>query len=196
MTLQLIPTLVFALVMLCWFGFAAVFFFRRKPTPEPDRKKDKGSIPGVVLQFLSYAVVWSIRRPAFSPMASFNQTTELVVGLVTVVVACFSVGIVMAAVRALGKEWSITARLLEGHKLATGGPYRFVRHPIYAGMLGMLLATGMSLSYWFSLVAALLLFFIGTSIRVRSEEKLLREQFGAEFESYAARVLALLPGIY
>ena len=102
----------------------------------------------------------------------------------------------MAAVKTLGKEWSITARLLEGHQLATRGPYRVVRHPIYTGMFGMLLATGLTISYWFTLIFAVALFFIGTIIRVRSEEKLLREQFGVQFDAYAERVPALLPGIY
>jgi protein-S-isoprenylcysteine O-methyltransferase Ste14 len=63
-------------------------------------------------------------------------------------------------------------------------------------MFGMLLATGLAVSYWFSLLAAIVVFFVGTIIRVRSEEKLLREQFGSEFEAYAERVPAMLPGVY
>ena len=196
MTLRFIPTLVFVLIIFCWFAFTGVFFFRKKTEAAPERKRETASIPGVVLQCLAYAVVWSIRRPAFSPIASFNQTIEIVVGLVTVVVAGLSVAIVMTAVKTLGKEWSVTARLVEGHNLATRGPYGFVRHPIYTGMFGMLLASGLAISYWFSLLAATVIFFIGTIIRVRSEEKLLREQFGPEFEAYAARVPAILPGIY
>jgi protein-S-isoprenylcysteine O-methyltransferase Ste14 len=193
---QSIPTLVFALVMLCWFAFAAVFFFRKKPEAAPEQKRVSVSILGLVLQGASYAIVWSIHRPAFSPVASFNRTFEIVVAVGTVGVACASVAVVMAAVKTLGKEWSVTARLIEGHKLATRGPYRVVRHPIYTGMLGMLLATGLAISYWFWLLAAIVVFFIGTIIRVRSEEKLLREQFGREFEAYAERVPAMLPGVY
>jgi len=196
MKLETIPTLVFAVIMLCWVGFAAVFLFRRKPESAPEQRRERASIFGVVLQCLGYALVWSIRRPVFSPIASFNQTIEIIIAALTAVTAVLSVGIVMAAVRTLGKEWSITARLVEGHSLATRGPYRFVRHPIYTGMLGMMLATGLAVSYWFSLAAAIVIFLSGTIIRVRSEEKLLRDQFGPEFESYAARVPALLPGIY
>jgi protein-S-isoprenylcysteine O-methyltransferase Ste14 len=44
---------------------------------------------------------------------------------------------VISAVRALEKEWSVTARLVEDHKLATHGPYRLVRHPIYTGIMGL-----------------------------------------------------------
>jgi protein-S-isoprenylcysteine O-methyltransferase Ste14 len=99
-------------------------------------------------------------------------------------------------VKTLGKEWSLTARLVEGHKLATSGPYAYVRHPIYAGMLGMLVATGLAISHWISLLAGLLIFFIGTIIRVRSEDRLLREAFGEQFENYAQRVSAIVPGLY
>jgi protein-S-isoprenylcysteine O-methyltransferase Ste14 len=104
--------------------------------------------------------------------------------------------LVTAAVRTLGKEWSLTARLVEGHKLATTGPYAFVRHPIYSGMLGMLVATGLAFSYWGALLAALVIFFAGTIIRVRSEEKLLREAFGEQFENYAQHIPAIVPGLY
>lgn len=195
-TFQSIPTLVFALVMICWFVFAGVFVFRRKPEAAPEQRRETGSIFGVVLQAAAYAIVWSIHRPAFSPVASFNRIFEIVAAVGTVAVAVVSTGIVMAAVKALGKEWSITARLVEGHQLATGGPYRLVRHPIYTGMFGMLLATGLAISYWYCLLAAIVVFFIGTIIRVRSEEKLLRQQFGREFEAYAERVPAMLPGVY
>jgi protein-S-isoprenylcysteine O-methyltransferase Ste14 len=99
-------------------------------------------------------------------------------------------------VRALGKQWSLTARVTEGHRLVIEGPYRIVRNPIYTGMLGMLLATGFAFSRWPALVVGVVVFITGTMIRVRSEEKLLRETFGEEFEAYAKRVPALIPGLY
>jgi protein-S-isoprenylcysteine O-methyltransferase Ste14 len=63
-------------------------------------------------------------------------------------------------------------------------------------MLGMLLATGLAISQWAALLVALIIFFIGTTIRVRSEEKLLREAFGEKFEAYARKVRAIVPGLY
>jgi protein-S-isoprenylcysteine O-methyltransferase Ste14 len=63
-------------------------------------------------------------------------------------------------------------------------------------MFGMLVATGLALSYWFGLLIAIVVFFIGTVIRIRSEEKLLRGQFGADFEAYRRSVPAMLPGVY
>jgi len=104
--------------------------------------------------------------------------------------------LIKTAVKTLGKEWSITARLVEGHKLATSGVYAHVRLPIYTGMFGMLLPTGIAYSKWISVVAAFIIFLIGTVIRVRSEERLLREAFGQRFDDYAMRVPAIVPGLY
>jgi protein-S-isoprenylcysteine O-methyltransferase Ste14 len=195
-TLNLFPAIVFAIVTICWFVFAGIFIFRKTPPAGPDKKKDSGSIPGVVLQGLSYAIVWTIRRSAFSPIVSANSWAGMLAGMVAIAAAVGSVFLIVSAVNTLGKEWSITARTVEDHKLATEGPYAHVRHPIYTGMLGMLIATGLAVSHWMALVAAIVVFAIGTLIRVRIEERLLRETFGPRFEEYARRVPAVIPGIF
>jgi protein-S-isoprenylcysteine O-methyltransferase Ste14 len=195
-TFAFLPTLVFAIVMLCWFLFAGGFALRKKPPSPPDQKRDPASLVGVALQGLSYAVVWGVHRPAFTPIASGGGPIAIAAAVLAVAAAIGSVWLVMSALKILGKEWSITARLVEGHKLATSGPYAYVRHPIYTGMLGMLIATGLAISHWLALLAALLIFFLGTIIRVRSEDRLLREAFGEQFENYAQHVPAILPGLY
>jgi protein-S-isoprenylcysteine O-methyltransferase Ste14 len=195
-TFEFLPTLVFVIVMLCWFSFAGIFLLRKKPPSPPDQKRSPGSLIGVALQGLAYGIVWGVHREAFTPMVSAGRLVEIVLSLVAICVAVGSVWFVMAAVNTLGKEWSLTARLVEGHKLATTGPYAYVRHPIYTGMLGMLVATGLAFSHWAALLPALVIFFVGTIIRVRSEEKLLREAFGEKFDDYKRRVPAIVPGLY
>ena len=198
-TFDFLPTLVFAIVMVCWFVFAGVFVFRKKPPSPPDQKRERGSLIGVAVQGISFGIVWGVRREAFTPVVSgseWSKPVALAAGMLAILAAVSSVWLVTTAVKTLGKEWSLTARLVEGHKLATSGPYSFVRHPIYAGMLGMLVATGLAISHWLALLAALIIFFIGTIIRVRSEERLLREAFGDQFENYARRVPAIVPGLY
>jgi protein-S-isoprenylcysteine O-methyltransferase Ste14 len=196
MKLNFLPTLVFVAVILCWLLFAGVFFFRQQPPSLPDQKRDRGSIIGVALQGLSYAIVWGVHREAFTPISSRSELLATGASLVAMVVAVGSVWLISAAVKTLGKEWSVTARLVEGHKLATSGPYAYVRHPIYSGMLGMLLATGLAISRWTALVAGVVVFFVGTTIRIRSEERLLRGVFGKEFDDYWHRVRAIIPGLY
>jgi protein-S-isoprenylcysteine O-methyltransferase Ste14 len=195
-TLELFPTIVFVIVMICWFVFAGIFIFRKTTPAAPDRKKDSGSIAGVALQGLSYAIVWTAHRIGLSPIVSASAWIGIVVGTLAIATAVGSVFLIMSAVKTLGKEWSVTARMVEGHRLATEGPYARVRHPIYTGMLGMLIATGLSFSHWIALPAAIVVFAIGTLIRVRIEERLLRETFGARFEEYARQVPAFIPGIF
>jgi protein-S-isoprenylcysteine O-methyltransferase Ste14 len=190
------PTLVFGIVMICWLTFAGIFLFRKKPVSAPAKVRDRGSIIGVVLQGLAYGIVWGVHRKPFTPFLASSRLMTVAAGLMAILVAVGSVMLIMAAVNTLGKEWSVTARLVEGHKLATSGVYAYLRHPIYTGMLGMLLATGVAYGTWVALVAALVIFFIGTMIRVRSEERLLREAFGQNFDDYAQRVSAIVPGLY
>jgi protein-S-isoprenylcysteine O-methyltransferase Ste14 len=196
--LEFWPTLAFVVVMLSWLAFVVVFalFLRRKAPSAPDSKRERTSIAGIALQGLSYAVVWTFRRPPFTPIVSASQSLEIGLAVLTMALANGSVWFVSAAVRTLGKQWSLAARVLEGHKLVTEGPYSVVRNPIYTGMFGMLLATGLAISHWLGLLIAIVLFAIGTSIRVHSEERLLREAFLEEFERYARKVPAVVPFLF
>ena len=135
-------------------------------------------------------------RKQFAPIASGSQLVQWGLTAIIVAIAVTSVWLVNAAARRLGKQWALAARLVEGHNLIQDGPYRLLRNPIYVGMFGMLLATGLVLAQWFPLLIAIVLFIAGTSIRIRSEERVLREAFGSEFEEYARKVPALIPGIY
>ncbi len=194
--LDSLPTLVFAVVMVSWITFAVVFLAHKKPPAGPEQKRERTSIVGLALQGAGYAIVWSVHRHFFTPIAAMSKLLEITLAVLTMVLAIGSVWFVLAAVRTLGKQWSLAARLVEGHKLVTEGSYRIVRNPIYTGMLGMLLATGLAISHWIALPIAMVVFAIGTWIRVRSEEKLLREAFGAEFEEYARKVPAVVPYLF
>ena len=194
--LEALPTLVFALVMLAWIAFVVVFLARMKPPNAPASKRERASIIGIVLQGASFGVVWSVRRHAFSAIVPLSKPFEIALAVFTIAIAVGSVWFISTAIRTLGKQWSLGARLIEGHKLVTEGPYQLVRNPIYTGMFGLLLATGLAVSHWIGLAIAIVVYAIGTVIRVRSEEKLLRGAFGAEFDSYAGRVCAVIPFLF
>ena len=187
------PALAFVGVMASWFAFAAGFLFFKKPPSPPDKKRDPSSIFGIVLQGLSYLIVWTIRRAWFSPIVSVGKSIEIFLAILTMALAAGSVWLCISAIRTLGQQWSLAARVVEGHRLVTEGPYSVVRNPIYTGMMGMLLATGLAVSHWIGLLIGLIVFSVGTAIRVRSEAALLRETFGEEFETYARRVPAVIP---
>jgi protein-S-isoprenylcysteine O-methyltransferase Ste14 len=188
----------FYVVIVCWWVFGLTFWLRKRPPRAREAKRDWNSLSGLLLQAAGYFSVWSfpLQRKQFSPITSGPQVVEWGLAALTAAIAVASVWLVNAAARRLGKQWALAARLVEGHTLIQGGPYRFVRNPIYTGMFGMLLATGLAAGRWIPLLVGIVLFAVGTWIRVRSEERLLREAFGSEFEEYARKVPALIPGIY
>jgi protein-S-isoprenylcysteine O-methyltransferase Ste14 len=186
-------------VILCWLAFTAVFLFRKKPPqPQTEVKRDRRSLVGIGLQMIAFALVWfqPPHRAFLPPVAILEGGAGIVLSVLTVGLAVASVWIVAAAVRTLGKQWTYAARLVSDHELVTSGPYAFVRNPIYTGMLGMLIATGLATEHFIALLIALVLFSAGLVIRVRSEEKLLRSAFGEKFDEYARKVPAVIPGIY
>src|SRR5262245_10112036 len=131
-TPNVLPTLIFVFVMICWFVFVGTFLLRKKPPSPPDQKRERGSWLGVAMQGVSYGLVWGIHRQIFTPIVEGTSWPAIVVAadVVAVIAAAGSVWLITAAVKTLGKEWSLTARLVEGHQLATTGPYARVRHPI------------------------------------------------------------------
>ena len=181
----------FGVVIISWFVFAGTFFLRKKPESAPDAKREPRSWVGLALQGAGFGFVWAIRRTPFgSPLIDGQFAVNILLQIIAVVVVISSVWLAIAAIKELGKQWSLQARLIEGHKLVRTGVYSWVRHPIYTAMLGMLVATGLAFSHWLGLVAGLIVFLIGTKIRTNFEESLLDGAFGEEFkrmESESAR---------
>ena len=174
----------------CWGAFALIFLSRKRAAPVTEVRRDRRASLPIVLQGVAFAIVWTFRRrpgvPLIRPeLGPYLDALACVLLVATVIW-------VLVSVRTLGRQWTVAARLVEGHKLVTEGPYSLVRNPIYTGMFGMLLATGIILTRWPVLVVAIILFLATTMWRIRIEEKLLRGQFGAEFEQYCARVPAAL----
>jgi protein-S-isoprenylcysteine O-methyltransferase Ste14 len=95
--------------------------------------------------------------------------------------------------RALAGQLRVDAALGADHRLVRSGPYALVRNPIYTSMLLVLCACAVIIAGWKLSAAALLLFIIGTEIRVRIEERLLASHFGEEFQAYKRSVPAYLP---
>jgi len=98
--------------------------------------------------------------------------------------------------RALGKFYSGHISVLEGQQLVQNGPYRFIRHPAYAGYL--LITLGLALGYSSLTGFAAILFVLLPSViyRIRVEDKLLAEHFGAPFKDYARTTNRLIPGVW
>ena len=144
---------------------------------------------GIVLQVVGY---WLLILPArtiwLEPIPPWRFCGGIAAGLLAIVLAS-------AGIRHLGKQWRIKAALSEDHELITSGPYKVVRHPIYASMLAMFIAAVFLLGRlpWWPIGFAV--FLAGIETRIHIEDALLRNRFGARFEEWSKAVPAYLPGL-
>ncbi len=97
--------------------------------------------------------------------------------------------------QALGRNWSDEPRLIEGQELVTGGPYRRIRHPIYAAFLLILGSPTLISANW--LLGGLWISMTAVDVvsRIRIEEDLMLSRFGDEYREYVRRTGRVLPRI-
>ena len=192
---ETIHTIVRGAVIVSWLGFAGVFIFRKRPPKTTEQKRDSRAMIGITLEAVGYFFAWTFRRTSPQLLPEAGDAVNLLLAAVAICIAAASAWMTISAVNTLGKQWAVAARIVEGHQLVTTGPYGHVRNPIYTGMFGMLIATGLAWSHWYTLLLGIVVFWIGTMIRVRTEEKLLQATFGIEFEKYKASVPAIIPSL-
>jgi protein-S-isoprenylcysteine O-methyltransferase Ste14 len=188
------PTEIAAIVMaLGWAGFGVILILGKRGAAKGSAKRDLRSTFGFLLQLAAYAICFGFYRRYFSPIAPMSIGGEGILAALSIALTLGSVWFCYAAARALGKQWALMARVIEGHELIRHGPYAVVRNPIYLAMLIMLIAIGLDVSRWQALAVAVVVFAAGTAIRIHAEERLLRAGFGVKFDDYARCVPALLP---
>lgn len=182
---------------LLWLLFAAIFFLGRRgaaPKTKTTTRSNTSRV-GFVLQMVGYALVYTVERPYFTTIVPMSKTMEAIVLLIASAVGVASIWFCYSAMRTLGKQWSLIARIVAGHELVQQGPFAVVRNPIYLAMFGLLIQAGIVVSIWQAILPAIVIFLAGTWIRIHEEERVLREQFGTQFDDYAQRVPSFIPGV-
>ena len=168
--------------------------------PEIGRKPDKGKktvqcqrMAVLMLQVISLAIVIGAPYSDRSGVATFGAGNAIrYLGL-----ALFALGLAAMnwAEAKLGKQFSIQATIQEGHTLVTEGLYRYVRHPRYLGIVVNNVGPSLVFRSWLALVLVAVL--TGVLLwRIHDEEALMRQEFGAEWQSYSSRSWRLVPFVY
>src|SRR5215472_12048905 len=165
-----------------WCAPFVVGFARTKRSPF---QLDRRARWGMALECVGYSLLWQSPFWLRSP-GRWRVTGSILLFLL----ACL---LSWAATRALGQQLRVDAALDSNHELVRSGPYRFVRHPIYTSMLCVLLGTGIVMSPLLLLLVAVLVFLLGTEIRMRIEDRLLGSRFGEQFSEYQRTVPRLIP---
>lgn len=141
-------------------------------------------------------------KPMLSPSFAFGWALTMVGAVLRV--ACY---------RELGQLFTFEVSIRKDHRLVSTGPYAFVRHPSYTGLLMIMwgeVVVPFSTGSWFGcsqhimgkiyivvLTAPVLLVTYLCTMRCRSEDQILREQFGKEWDTWADRTCyRLVPFVY
>jgi protein-S-isoprenylcysteine O-methyltransferase Ste14 len=101
----------------------------------------------------------------------------------------------LAPVFVLGRRFSGLVAIQPEHRLVSGGLYGIIRHPSYLGLFVLMLGWGLAFRSGVGVVIAVLSLAVLLA-RVRAEERLLSETFGAEYDAYRARTWRLIPYVY
>lgn len=176
------PAYVYLILILGWFAWFLPFVTRKRARHATTINKQARW--GILLEAVAFALHFQGRFWACRP--SWQLLPAILLFVIAAVLS-------WSGVVALGRQWRLDAGLSPDHQLIRSGAYSVVRHPIYASMLCVLLSTGLILTPWFLFIPSMVLFLIGTEIRVRVEDTLLAANFGQDFLTYQHRISAYIP---
>jgi protein-S-isoprenylcysteine O-methyltransferase Ste14 len=136
-------------------------------------------------------VVFALHFPVFRHGAPNTVSGGTLAATIGVALCAFGIGLAIWARAHLGRNWGMPMARMESPELVTSGPYAFVRHPIYTGMLTAMLGSTFGESpLW---LVPLVLFGIYFVYSARNEEKLMLEQFPEQYPEYMSRTKMLVP---
>lgn len=180
-------------ISVCWcavlatWAVAANYNEGRAPAERTRSWFGTAVVPGVIIvTVISLAV----------PKADWRSLTFYIpsVRILGLVILLAATAFVIWARLVLGVMWSAAPAVKERHELRTSGPYGITRHPIYTGLLGMLLGHVLVAGggRW---IVALPVFLVLVEIKIRVEERLMLGEFPGDYLRYRRRVPQLVPGL-
>lgn len=187
-----------ALVIMILVQFRSGSGFLRRKTSAAITHGDRGSLIFVM-------VTTALGVLGAAAAASHALWATIASGLPVVQWIVFGVGIAaivggalfrLWAVVTLGQFFTLDVRITSDQKVVTSGPYRWVRHPSYTGLLLSLLGIGLCLGSWLSVLALLVLPLVGLVRRIFVEEDALMANLGEPYREFAAGRKRLVPGVW
>ena len=183
------------LIPLLWLVWLAYWWLGAGRLKAVERRESSAQRAGHDIPLVMAALLFLLpARPLGMLAAPFiaRSGTGYGAGVALVV---FGLGFAVQARRYLGANWSAIVTLKHDHSLIRSGPYRYLRHPIYTGMLIAFAGSALALGEWRGLLAMLLVV-AALLVKLRREESLMLEHFGAAYADYRRASWALLPWVY
>lgn len=158
------------------------------------RGTERGS---VTMLWSFYALVGAAGLVYAGSVAEFffvPRAYHVGIGVAGMVMYAASVFLRLAAIRALGRFWSLHIEIREQHPLVQDGPYRYVRHPAYAAFVLETVGVALAGNAWWSVGLAVLVYVPLLYWRIRREEAALVGKLGEPYRAYQRATWALVPG--
>ncbi len=138
------------------------------------------------------AFVLAVRASSLAPSLEIPELYRAV----GVVVMWLGLGIRIWAIAALGHSFRTTVEVDPGQPVVSRGPYAWVRHPSYTGLLLILSGFGLAAGNWLALAACVLLPLPALLWRIKVEEAELNRVLGSAYRDYERRTRRLIPGVW
>jgi len=185
-----------ALLMPVWLGLAIYGAYRDTRTSTSGGKLEiRGHRRFFWQVALPVLTLWFIYLP-FADSHQLGIYTGSWIRWAGLIEFALSMCLRIESIRAQGTQFSMAVAIQEGHKLATHGPYRIIRHPAYLGVIGIILGISwVFANLWGGILMALFVW-IWMEARIIEEEKLLVVEFGDRYDQYRHKTAKLLPFKY
>jgi protein-S-isoprenylcysteine O-methyltransferase Ste14 len=133
----------------------------------------------------------SIGRSLLRDIGSFGIAANPLAAGIGLALCAAGIAFAIWARIVIGSNWGMPMTLKEGHELVTTGPYRYVRHPIYAGLLLAMLGSALVINLWW--LAIFFLAALNFVYAAKKEEKLMSREFPNTYPAYIKRTKMLIP---
>lgn len=182
--------LLWAAFVLCWLVLAQ---FNKKVSRSTPAWAGWGLRLAIIIGVL---ILLPLRRHALATLvASLSRTLPLHLGIrgqwVGVGLCLVGIGFAVWARMHIGRNWGMPMSLRQGHELVTSGPYAYVRHPIYSGLMLAMIGSAVAESLLWLLPFAL--YFAYFLVSARNEERTMLAQFPNAYPAYRRRTKMLIP---
>jgi len=178
-----------------WVVFMAFLYIPALLTGAPAERRSSKYLRQSLVIFLIVIVSVTILN-SFDPDLFMVQVIPdtLTTGITGVLLTALGLGFSGWARIHLGRFWSSVVSIRIGHQLIRTGPYRFVRNPMYTGILIAFVGAAVAIGELYAFVAVGI-GLVGIWMKIKAEEELLLEKFGAEYLRYQHEVRKLIPFI-
>lgn len=190
MLIKLLPFIIFGI----YYFLAEGILRKGKSAKSIKREKyDKGSTLFVACTFISSFIILFIATINTSPIMNTQNYILVILGAVTMVAGLF---IRIHAARTLGEYYTRTLKTQSKQVIIKNGLYSMIRHPGYFGVFLMWIGAGLIMRNWIVLSLLIAVQLTGYSYRINKEERMLKENFGKEYNDYMKRTKRLIPFLY